>query len=315
MLSKWQIWDFFSSVRPDYLEGVSGTIVLNTFDFQSLKLIKDHLFKNLSTTVHHKLASEVTWDWIENEFLTLSFFSTSESFFIHQAQDLSSDLLEKLVNLNLDNRFIMLNFESENASFKKLVKEKNVRILQVEAPRFWETAKLLDFTAALVRLPLSYDAKTWMLNSLENTFQQFYNSCCLIKLNYPGAPEVSLKQVQELFEVDRLDSFHLAAVFGKKSFREFYGELIKLEGDFEKMRGFFLFMQSHLIKVADPSYLDGKDRLSQYDKGILQVSKLWKQEELLHWVGVFNDLEIMAKRKDSTLWSLLKRSYLSGAGA
>jgi len=310
MLSKWQIWDFFSSVKPDHLEGASGVFVLNTFDFQSLKLIKDHLLKKISATVHHKLASEVTNEWIENEFMTLSFFSSSESFFIHQAQELNAELLEKLVQLELDNRFIILNFESETASFKKLVKEKSVRILQIEAPRFWETTKLLDFTAAFVRLPLSYDAKTWMLNSLENTFQQFYNSCCLLKLNYPSVTEVSLHQVKELLEVERLDSFYLANIFGKKNFKEFYTQLIELEGDFEKMRSFFLFMQSHLIKVADPSYLEAKDRLSQYDKGILQVSKLWKQEELLQWVGRFNDLEIMAKKKDSALWNELKFSYL-----
>lgn len=310
MLSKWQIWDFFSSVKTDYLEGASGVIVLNTFDFQSLRLIKDHLFKKNSSTIHHKLASEVSHEWIENEFLTLSFFSSSESFFIHQAQDLSAELLEKLCALELDNRFIMLNFESETSSFKKLVKEKKVKVLQIEAPRFWETAKLLDFTAGFVRLPLSYDAKTWMLNSLENNFQQFYNSCCLVKLNFPQASEVSLAQVQQLLEVERLDSFHLANVFGKKNFKLFYSELIKLEGDFDKMRGFFLFMQSHLIKVADPSYLDGKERLSQYDKGILQVAKLWKQEELLGWVGRFSELEILAKKKDSSLWPKLKFSYL-----
>lgn len=310
MLSKWQIWDFFSSVKPGHLEGEHGVIALNSFDFQSLKIIKDHLLKSISATVHHKMASEVSLEWIENEFQTLSFFGSSESFFIHQAQELNSEILEKLLSLDLDNRFIILNFESENASFKKLVKEKKIKILQVESPRFWETNKLLDFTAALVKLPLSYDAKTWMLNSLENTFQQFYNSCCLLKLNHPQSREVSLKDVQDLLEVERLDSFYLANVFGKKNLSQFYSELIKLEGDFDKMRSFFLFMQSHLVKLADPSYLDGKDRLSQYDKGILQVSKLWKQQELISWVCYFSDLEILAKRKDSSLWGRLKFEYL-----
>src|SRR5690606_12957564 len=229
MLSKWQIWDFFSSVKTDYLENASGVMVLNTFDFQSLKLIKDHLLKSISATVHHKLASEVTHDWIENEVMTHSFFSSSESISIHQAQVLSSEILVKLISLQLDNRFIILNCESENASFKKLVKEKKTRILQVESPRFWETAKLLDFTAAFVRLPLSYDAKTWMLNSLENTFQQFYNSCCLLKLNYPQVKEVGLNQVEALLAVERLDAFYLADIFGKKKLREFYSHLVTLE--------------------------------------------------------------------------------------
>lgn len=311
MLSKWQIWDFFSSVKNDYLEGASGVIVLNSFDFQSLKLIKDYLLKNLSSTVHHKLASEVSIEWIENEFLTLSFFSTTDSFFIHQAQDLNTELLEKLGSLELDNRFIILNFESENAAFKKILKEKKLKVLQVEAPRFWENNKLLDFTASFVRLPLSFEAKNWILNSLENNFQQFYNSCCLLKLNYPQLQEVGIREVKEVLEVERLDSFHLANIFCKKNFALFFSELIKLEGDFDKMRGFFLFMQSHLIKVADTRFLDGKDRLSQYDKGIIQVAKLWKQEDLMKWVAKFNDLEILAKRKDSTLWSNLKYSYLT----
>lgn len=311
MLSKWQIWDFFSSVKNDYLEGASGVIVFNTFDFQSLKVVKDYLLKSLSNPVHHKLASEVTIEWIENEFLTLSFFSNSDSFFIHQAQDLNAEILEKLGSLELENRFILLNFESENASFKKILKEKKLKVLQIEAPRFWENNKLLDFTASFVRLPLSFEAKNWVLNSLENTFQQFYNSCCLLKLNYPQLPEVGLKEVKEVLEVERLDSFHLANIFCKKNFMLFFGELIKLEGDFDKMRGFFLFMQSHLIKVADTRFLDGKDRLSQYDKGIIQVAKFWKHDELVGWISFFNDLEIMAKRKDSSLWNKLKFSYLT----
>lgn len=88
--------------------------------------------------------------------------------------------------------------------------------LHVEAPRFWELNKLLDFVCTHLRLPLSYDAKNWILNSLENNLSTFYNSCCLIKLNFPDAREVSLNDIKELLTLEKLDQFALASLFARK---------------------------------------------------------------------------------------------------
>lgn len=312
MHSKWQIWDFFSSFDRAYLSNYQGVLGLNTFDPLCLKMVKDYLFRGAGDKIiHYKLASEVTKNWIEEEFQTLSLFGESDNFLIHQAQDLKVDIIELLSTLDLQGRFVILSFENEGNAWKKILKEKKIQCLQVEAPRFWEINKLLDFVCAHLRLPLSYEAKAWMLESLDNDLGTFYNSCCLIKLNHPDAKEVSAEHVKALLTLERLDQFSLASLFARKKSSDFYEKLIALEGDFEKMRSFFGFMQGHLVKMADTSYLAQKPRLNQYEKELQNTSRLWKTPEIMEAVALFNRWELLCKKKDSLLWHELRESHLS----
>lgn len=311
MHSKWQIWDFFSSYKRDTLNSFEGILALNTFDPVCLKLVKDYLTRGLSDKIiHYKMASEVTKDWLEEEFQALSLFGNTESFFIHQAHDLSADLLETISQLEVTGRFLILSFENEQATWKKLIKDGKIQTLIIESPRFWELNKLLDFVCAHLRLPLSYEAKSWMLDALENNLGSFYNSCCLIKLNHPAASEVGLNEVKELLTLERMDQFQLASLIARKKHKEFYEKLVHLLGDFEKARNLFNFMQSHLIKMCDTSYLAGKPRLNQYDKELQSSSKLWKTSELMVEIQKFNRWELLSKKKDTHLWHEIKDTYL-----
>lgn len=311
MHSKWQIWDFFTPANRDLLKGHEGLLALNTFDPICLKLVKDFLLRGFDEkALHYKMAGEVTKNWIEEEFQTLSLFGNAESFFIHQAHDLHQDLIEQLTNSGITGRFVLLSFENEQTAWKKLVKEGKISTLVIEPPRFWEFNKLLDFVCNHLRLPLSYDAKNWILEALENNLGTFYNACCLIKLNYPEAKEVGVKEVKELLTLEKLDQFAMASLLARKKYKDFYEKLISLEGDFEKMRAFFMFMQSHLVKMADPSYLSQKPRLTQYDKDLQSTSKLWKTPDLMSEIARFNHWEILSKKKDSHLWHEIKEAHL-----
>lgn len=311
MLSKWQIWDFFSSFKNDYLKDHQGILALNTFDSLCLKFVKDFLVRGAGEKViHYKVASEVTKDWLEEEFQTLSLFGNTESFFIHQAQDLNAELQEMISNLSVDGRSLILSFETESVTWKKLVKEAKIEALVIESPRFWETNKLLDFVCQLLRLPLSYESKSWLLESIENDLGSFYNACCVLKLNYPEAKSIELTQVKELLTLEKLDQFAMASAFARKKHTQFFEKIIQLEGDFEKFRGLFNFLQSHLVKMADTSYLAKKPRLTQYDKDLQGTAKLWKPQELAQEIERFNRWEIMCKRKDSHLWHEMKVFYL-----
>lgn len=315
MHSKWQLWDFFSNVRRDLLETHEGLLALSTFDPVSLKLAKDFLLRGAGgKSVLYKMAPEVTRGWVEEEFQTLSLFGTQDAFFIHQAQDIAADALELLLSQDVTGRFVVLSFESENAAWKKILKEGKLTTLQVEAPKFWEPQKLLDFVASYLRLPLSWEAKGWILESLENNLGTFYNALGLVKLNHPEAREVGLKEVQELLLVEKLDQFALASLFCRKKRLEFFLKVQHLHGDFDKLRGLFMFMQSHLIKVLDPSYLSQKPRLTSYDKDIQSTARLWKPQELLAAIEAFNRWEILSKRKESLLWTELKGETLRAHG-
>lgn len=311
MHSKWQIWDFFSSYNRETLNSYEGVLALNTFDPICLKMVKDYLTRGMNDKVlHYKMAGEVTKPWMEEEFQTLSLFGNTESFFIHQAHDLSADIIDVLTRSEITGRFVLLSFENELTAWKKLVKEGKVATLVIEPPRFWELNKLLDFVCNYLRLPLSYEAKTWMLDALENNLGTFYNACCLIRLNHPESKEVSLSDVKELLTLEKLDQFQMASLVARKKHKEFFEKLVALEGDFEKMRTFFNFMQSHLIKMADTSYLAQKPRLTQYDKDLQSSSKLWKGPELMEQVEKFNRWELLCKKKDSHLWHEIKESHL-----
>lgn len=312
MHSKWQIWDFFSSYDRDALKKLEGPLALSTFDPFCLKLVKDFLMRGLSDeqVVHYKTANELTLDWVQEEFQTLSLFGNSDHFFIHEAQSIDSDVLEALGASEITGRFVLLSFENEQTTWKKLVKEGKIPTLVIESPRFWELNKLLDFVCQYLRLPLSYQAKNWILESQENDLGTFYNSCCLIKLNFPEAKEVSLEEVKSLLTLERLDQFQMASTLARKKFKEFYSKLVEIEGDFDKMRDFFRFLQSHFVKLMDTSYLTDKPRLTQYDKDLQGTSKFWKEEEIVEQIKLFNHWEILSKRKDSHLWHELKRAHL-----
>jgi hypothetical protein len=275
-------------------------------------MMKDYLFySSPEINILHKQASEISVAWIEEEFQTLSLFGGGDSFVIHQAQDMKSDVFEAIQSLELSDRFIVLAFETENQTWKKLIKENRVPTLVIEAPRFWEINKLLDFVASYLRLPLSFESKNWILDSIENDLSSFYNTCTVLKLNYPESREIKIDEVKSLFTLDRLDQFSMASSFARKKFDVFFDRLIQLEGDFEKMRQFFNFMQSHLIKMADTSYLSKKPRLTQYDKDLQGTSKLWNTEELSREIRRFSSWEILSKKKDHSLWHELKKSYLA----
>ena len=316
MHSKWQIWDFFSSFDRSFLKHFNGVIALNTFDPLCLKLVKDFLIRGSEGRVlHHKLASEVSRSWIEEEFQTLSLFGESDCFFVHQAQDLSTELMELFSAQELTGRFVILSLESEGAVWKRILKENKIESLQIEAPRFWEINKLLDFVCAYLKLPLSFEAKNWILNSLENNLSTFYNACSLIKLNHLEAREVGIELVKELLTLEKLDQFAMASLYARKKNSDFFERLVSLEGDFDKMRAFFNFMQSHLIKMADTSYLAAKPRLTQYDKELQSSAKLWRSTDLMKEIARFNHWELMSKKKDRLLWHELRESYLWSLGS
>jgi hypothetical protein len=129
-------------------------------------------------------------------------------------------------------------------------------------------------------------------------------------LNFPDSKEISVNEVKSLFTLDKLDQFALASLFTRKKFLDFYDRLVMLEGDFGKMRGFFNFMQGHLTKLADTSYLAQKPRLTQYDKDLQSTSKLWTREEITVEIERFNQWEIQSKSKDSFLWNDLRQIHL-----
>jgi DNA polymerase III delta subunit len=311
MHSNWQIWDFFTQTsNRGLLSSFEGVLSLGTFDSTSLKMVKDYLLKDCNTqAIHYKFGAEITLAWLQDEFVNLSLFNSQESFFIHHAHEMSQDCQELVCKLEITGRFLILSFPADNQSFKKIEKDKKTEYIKIDSPKFWENNKLLDFIIAYYRLRLSYDAKNWILSNIENDLISFSNSCTHLKLNYFDKNEIDLAMVKDLLQTEKLDHFHLASLLAKKKFKEFYELILKFEGDYERVRMVFMFLQSHLLKISDPSYLNKKSKLSQYDKEIQSCSIHWRLEQIIEKVEMFNLWEIMAKKKDAFLWHQVKLKH------
>lgn len=312
MHSKWQVSDFFSSFPAGGWSSLQGRAVLLGFDPLSLRLLKEHILQGVSQRPLHIAGSDIKADWVDDQFRSLGLFGNTDSWVIHSPDDAPAAVKEMLLqdDLMLDGRTLAFAAHSESPFIKKLLKKTDTSLVQIEAPRFWETAKLLDFLCSFHHLPLRNDAKQYLLQAVENEFMDLFDACRLIKLNYPESKEVSRPQVEELIGVERLDQFALASDMAKKAWKPFFDRLLSVEGDPERMRQVFGFLQGHLLRLADPSYLKDKARLSQYDKEIQAMGKIWRPNEVKETLRRFTGWELMARTKDPMLLTRLRQARL-----
>ena len=271
MHSKWKIWDFLKNFPEGFDTTKSGIFGFNTFDPLIASLLKSRFPK--SKFYEEKLpslnAKEVTVGWFEDNFQTLGLFGNQESYIINQAQHLSSEVKELISseNLILDNRFLFLFFDKSDEFYKSLTKKEQINTIDIQAPAFWENDKLLDFLADYLNVRLSFEAKTTILSSIENTPLDLYNFLTRLAVNFKDQT-VSLAMLEEVIERNRLDNFKLAKLFGFKKMKEFYQILLDVEPDFDALRSLFYFLQTHMLKIADPSYINEKNRPTKYDNQI-----------------------------------------------
>ena len=312
MHSKWQLWDFFQSYPKGSWSSLTGRVALQAFDPLALRLMKDHLLAGVTERPKQVVGNEVQASWIEDQFLSLGLFGNTESWIINtpdEAPIAARDILLR-DDLLLEGRALALAFHSDTAYLKKFLKLENVTHIQLEAPRFWETAKLVDFLCTFFRLPLGHDSKNYLVEAIENEFMPLFDACRLIKLNHPEKNSITLKEVQDLIGVDRLDQFALARDMGKKAWEPFFKRLLSIEEDFDRYRGLFSFLQGHLLKLADVSYLKDKARLTKYDQEIQTLARGWNQIEVRDLLQQLQTWEIASKSKDSFLLTELRQAHL-----
>lgn len=312
MHSKWQIWDFFLSYPKGSWASLGGKVILQSFDPLSLRMMKDHILAGVEERPRQIVGAECQLAWVEDEFLALGLFGNSESWIVNTPDEAPLAARDALLrdDLLLDGRRLAFAFHADTAFLKKVAKTAGVTHIQIEAPRFWETHKLVDFLCTYFRLSLGHDSKTYLQEAIENDFMPLFDACRLIKLNHPDKAQISLRDVQELIGVDRLDQFALARDMGKKSWVAFFTRLLSIEEDFERYRGIFAFLQGHLLKLADASYLDGKGRLNKYDQEIQTLSRGWTPAEVRDLLQQLQAWEIACKSKDAFLLTELRQAQL-----
>ena len=316
MHSKWKIWDFLKS-RPNGLSGETRLIAFSCYDPLAFKLIKDHfnytVFEN--ETLGVVLGKEITSEWFDDNFKSLGLFGNSDSFLIHFADELSEEIKENLLefdNLIMDNRVLILNFAKDDKFFKKLQKHKSplIETISIQAPAFWEELELIEYLCKTLQVNLTYPAKEKIKERVPFNLNSYYQLLTQIKINFNDQVEIDVKDILPLFSEIKVDQFELADLFGSKKLKAFYYKIIESMGEGHDIIGNISFLQSHLIKMYDLSYMDAKPKLTKYDKKIMNHSGLWTKDELKRAMNYLSEILIMAKRKDAFLEQKFKSGFL-----
>ena len=318
MSSKWNPWDFFKSHPRELKANDFFVSALSFFDPFVEDLFKSKLRVLLSNQKELRLylGSEITTDWWEGEWKTLDFFSSECFYLVISAGDIPKNaqamILEDLKKTTAEDgigKEICFCFSGSHAFFDALAKQKIVDSHKIEAPKFWEWNKYLLFLAEEKKFPLNYETEQFLLDVLTPSGEEFSRAIDILKLTF-GTPErLTREDLKKVFQNEHVDFFQMASFFGGKSFQKFYEDLIPFAQDLELMRSLSSFMQTHLLKILDPSYTQDKNRLSKYDQEIVAHSKRWKPRELMVAIRFFGNLEKMAKEGSSQLSLELKEKY------
>lgn len=314
MHSKWFPWDFFKSnpkvVDPD-AKGIFAISVYDSF----LESLLSHKLKR-SGDYKVVVGTEFNQEWIDGNLSTMDLFSmgTNDNYRLVRPEDADKKVLEAMISgeVVIDDRLFVMIFTSANKLFDKMVKKDHIHTIKVDEPRFWEQGKYLSFLGREMGVPLGNDVHSYLLSAIPNTTGEFIHALRTMRLHSdnPSNP-MRIEQVKELVAETRIDQFALASLFGKRDKKSFFKSLVEIELDFDALRTLFGFMQGHLIKILDPTYIQKKARPSKYDKEIEMHSALWKKAELSEEIHLFSTLELMAKERNVLLKNRIREIYLS----
>ena len=279
------IWDFFSRVKQgQYQVDQHHLFISNELVF--CELIKKYLRKN--GNYRTVFGQDVSLEWLENNILGLSLFG-NEDYIIVEAHKIAKNVLERLNEslANIDTRLILI-------SDKKIEQLEKFNTIEITAPNFWQMDKLLDFFFKVCRVKLSPNAMQFVLETQEATIHNYYQIAMILQSNFPGKV-VDQSDVEAVIEKNKLDKFEYASLLSRKDTQQFFRKLIEIKSDTKTLRNFFLFMQTHMLKIFDPSYTNKKNKLSKYDNEILNANKTWTAEEIDNILDVFRKLEQVSK--------------------
>ncbi len=291
----------------------SSVIRIECPDIFIEKMIVDKVSKSLlkKGEVEKKYAQEVSLNWIEDTVFSPGLFSTTNQFIILEADKLTKSVLEVLGDRDFidEQRIILFHVGVLSKALLKNKVFKESHHVKVSPPKFWEAIQYVDTYTKFFDLKLSYQAKQHILQSVDGTANSFFNAISLLA-PYAKDGNVSDVEVKRLVRPGFLDNFKLSDAFNSKNIKEVWKSLLLIESDYSEFRTFFSFMQGHIIKIMDTSYMNAKKKLSKYDNGIMAAQRNWSKEDLSFYLSLFSSLEIKAKSKDAFLRDELRSYYL-----
>lgn len=309
MLSKILPWDFIQkypkTINPLDL-GIYSYLINEPY---LERVVLDRLPKNEMKFAYYT-GNEITRDFLEEHFLNLSFFPEKEAIVVINAEVIPNTLLERLLEMEIDwsSRFLLLFFTKSNKAFVEFAKNDKIKAIELELPRFWEGAKLWQFCQKVREINLDGVVSRFALENFEHNFESFFYLIDTVKINFPDG-NVDIKILQDLVPRERWDFFLLIELFHYTP-KRLFEEILKKEMDYEWMRTFSAFMQTHLVKILFPEEIKKKGKLSKYDQSILDIGERFNREKIKYYMEFFSKLEILAKSSDVLLINHLRLEIL-----
>jgi DNA polymerase III delta subunit len=297
MLSKIVAWDFLPKMPKMIDPKKPGLYAFLIPDPYLEQIVLSHLpKKEMQFSLYSGV--DVSRDFIDEHLVNLSFFSNIDHIQVMNAENIPAASIKHLLESNLDwsERFMVLLFTKTNKSFTELSKDKSVHGFEIEEPKFWEGAKLWQFCLKQRNLTVTPDITKIVLEHMEHTFESFLWVIDTIKTYHPDGL-VTVDEIKNYIKKERWDFFELAELFNNKP-QLFFQEILKKETDYDWLRAMCAFMQTHLTKILFPEDIRKKGKLSRYDSAILEISESWNRSEVLRYLKLFSELEILAKSSD-----------------
>lgn len=315
MLFKLLPWDFYKVyphlIAPDETGPVTFFGLDPYIETLYLKRLRA-LFKEHQRDLIVLMGSELTVDWVEENLIQVGLFSSTDSFLILCADEMSASVLKKLTSseLSLESKSVIFCSVKDKQMLESLGKKIKAKMFRIEPPPFWDNHKFLDYLCDEMDYPLAHKIQVYLLEALEPTAGPLLTAVQLLKLHRPdGAEKLRLEFVKELIPAVSLERFQLATLYGQRR-PQFFPKLLDRDLSFDELREFFSFMQSHLLKMLDPSYALKKQRPSKYDRELMAHAKSWRADQLKRAVHFFAECELMCKSKDEGLKNKLRLEYL-----
>ncbi|RLA61916.1 MAG: hypothetical protein DRQ88_09905 [Epsilonproteobacteria bacterium] len=301
MHSKARPWSFFENFPPGKKPGLYGTYCFDPYLERLIQKKWSSHIKGMGLNHHVILGNEATSDWIDENLISLDLFGGQDSYMILNGEDIPTSAQEKILELDLSEKFLFISFSKSGKFFLKCCKGEG-QFFTMEMPKFWESDKLLDFLARELGGPLNSSIKNYILTNITHEVGSFINALKLISIHF-GSKQISLEELKEIIPPSRMDIFQLASLFGNKNKQEFFHKLIALEVSQKEWISFFNFMIGHLFKLTG----DSKGN-SQYERDLAKQRNLWSIDEINNEIKLFGELQIEAK--GGNLKEKLRLAYL-----
>lgn len=297
-----KIWDLLDPKQIEQTFKQGGHFVVHSLlDQQQKELVGSlkALFGADNTQV--EWGKLISHDWIQKNFVELSLFGFKETVVIYNFNEIPDSLMSDFLEKGDQRRLILL-CKKEPKGLKKIIKKYDLDELKLSPTMFWEFDKLLNFFINKHELNFSREARNYFLNLVPADYVSFCQVLDQVKIHHRGSGPVEVVKLEEVLNQLRVDQFELAELLGKKQITSLWKQVRLRKPGFDQLHNLIIFLQSHLMKLADPSLIQKKAKLSKYDSQIVSGSKLWSKSELMAMMEQLCTLELLSKCKDESVW-------------